>query len=111
MFAVNEAADVINQHVDPEAKIIFGTSIDPNLQDEVKVTVIATGFTKEKEDEEYGYPRTQESKMPYTPPRFNRDQDEDRQEPTQPKQQPQPESDEDQLDIPAFIRNKINRDN
>jgi cell division protein FtsZ len=30
--------------VDPEAEIIFGTAIDPDLGDEVKVTVIATGF-------------------------------------------------------------------
>jgi cell division protein FtsZ len=50
MFEINEAASIINQHVDPEAKIIFGTSIDPNINDEIRITVIATGFTKEKEE-------------------------------------------------------------
>jgi cell division protein FtsZ len=50
MFEINEAANIINQHVDPEAKIIFGTSIDPNLNDEIRITVIATGFTKEKDE-------------------------------------------------------------
>ena len=38
------AAQIIAEVVDPEAEIIFGTAIDPNLGDEVKVTVIATGF-------------------------------------------------------------------
>ena len=44
MFEVNEAAEVITSSCDPEAKIIFGTVIDESLGDEVKVTVIATGF-------------------------------------------------------------------
>ena len=38
------AAQVIAEVVDPDAEIIFGTAIDPNLGDQVKVTVIATGF-------------------------------------------------------------------
>jgi cell division protein FtsZ len=50
MYEINEAATIINQKVDPDAKIIFGTSIDPNLNDEIRITVIATGFSKEKED-------------------------------------------------------------
>jgi len=44
MFEIGEAAAIINDYIDPEAKIIFGTSIDPNQQDEIIVTVIATGF-------------------------------------------------------------------
>ena len=86
MFEIGEAADVINAHVDPEAKIIFGTSIDPNLQDEIKITVVATGFTKEKDDFSedefnqasgsntnggYNTPQYNNVNMPYTPPRFN----------------------------------------
>ena len=46
---ISEAADIIHSQVDPEAKIIFGTSIDANLNDEVRVTVIATGFSNDKE--------------------------------------------------------------
>jgi cell division protein FtsZ len=41
---INEAADVIAQAADPEANIIFGAVIDPKLENEVKITVIATGF-------------------------------------------------------------------
>jgi cell division protein FtsZ len=44
LHELNMAAQIIAEVVDPEAEIIFGTAIDPNLGDEVKVTVIATGF-------------------------------------------------------------------
>ncbi|MBP2650017.1 MAG: cell division protein FtsZ [Firmicutes bacterium] len=44
LFEVNEAADIIAQAADPEANIIFGAVIDENFDDEVRVTVIATGF-------------------------------------------------------------------
>ncbi len=41
---INEAADVVAQAADPEANIIFGAVIDPKLENEIKITVIATGF-------------------------------------------------------------------
>jgi cell division protein FtsZ len=41
---VNEAASVIQEVVDADAEIVFGAAIDESLGDEVKVTVIATGF-------------------------------------------------------------------
>ncbi|HEY5610641.1 MAG TPA: cell division protein FtsZ, partial [Thermoanaerobaculia bacterium] len=44
LFEVNEAASVIQQAADDEANIIFGTVIDPKMKDEMKITVIATGF-------------------------------------------------------------------
>ncbi len=44
LYEVNEAAEVIAQAADPEANIIFGAVIDPRISDEVRVTVIATGF-------------------------------------------------------------------
>ena len=43
---INEAAQKITAAADPEANIIFGAGIDENLDDEVKITVIATGFEK-----------------------------------------------------------------
>ena len=45
LFEVNEAAEVIKEAVDPEANIIFGVAHDPNMEKEVKITLIATGFT------------------------------------------------------------------
>ncbi len=44
MFEIDEAAKIITKSVDPEAKIKFGAVIDDTLKDEVKITVIATGF-------------------------------------------------------------------
>ncbi len=46
LLEVNEAAQIIQQAADPEANIIFGAGIDENLSDEVRITVIATGFEK-----------------------------------------------------------------
>jgi len=43
---VNEAASLIMQAADSEANIIFGANIDESLADEVRITVIATGFEK-----------------------------------------------------------------
>jgi len=43
---INEAAQQITQSADAEANIIFGAGIDESLKDEVRVTVIATGFEK-----------------------------------------------------------------
>lgn len=44
LFEVNEAAEIIFQAADPEANIIFGAVIDERMEDDVRVTVIATGF-------------------------------------------------------------------
>ncbi len=44
LFEVNEAASIIQEAADEDANIIFGAVIDPKMKDEVKVTVIATGF-------------------------------------------------------------------
>ena len=44
LFEVHEAASIIQEAADDEANIIFGTVIDPRMRDEIKVTVIATGF-------------------------------------------------------------------
>ncbi|HEY8488477.1 MAG TPA: cell division protein FtsZ, partial [Thermaerobacter sp.] len=44
LYEVNEAAEIIAQAADPDANIIFGAVIDETLEDEIRVTVIATGF-------------------------------------------------------------------
>lgn len=44
IFEVNEAADLIRASVDKDANIIFGAGIDESLKEEIKITVIATGF-------------------------------------------------------------------
>ena len=49
LLDVNEAAQLISSSADQEANIIFGAGIDESLTDEVKITVIATGFEKPSE--------------------------------------------------------------
>jgi cell division protein FtsZ len=44
LFEVSDAAKVIGEAVDPEANIIFGVNVDPNMGNEVRLTLIATGF-------------------------------------------------------------------
>jgi len=45
LFEVNEAAEIIKQAVDPDANIIFGVAHDPTMDNEIRITLIATGFT------------------------------------------------------------------
>ncbi len=80
LYEVNEAAEIIAKSADPEANIIFGAVIDEELDDEVRVTVIATGFG--------GLP-------------FKATIDREKEDPMNVK----PFSEED-LDIPAFLRRK-----
>ncbi|MCW2278861.1 cell division protein FtsZ [Heliophilum fasciatum] len=47
MLEVHEAAEVLNEVVDPEANIIFGAVIDESMKDSVRVTIIATGFDQQ----------------------------------------------------------------
>ncbi len=80
LYEVNEAAEIIRRTADPDANIIFGAVIDPELKDEVRITVIATGFEAIKEQK---VPTPEEAKTIEFPKRtFDRDD----------------------LDIPAFLR-------
>ncbi|MBI3671590.1 cell division protein FtsZ [Candidatus Azambacteria bacterium] len=67
MMEINDAAKVISEYVDPNAKIIFGAFIDPRLKKgEIKVTVIATGFGDEvfrKKPDVIKTPNFQEMRM------------------------------------------------
>ncbi len=51
LYEVTEAAEEIRSQTDPEANIIFGTSFNERLGDEVMITVIATGFDASKKRE------------------------------------------------------------
>lgn len=48
MYELNEAASIITEKADPAAKIIYGTIIDDDMKDEIRITVIAAGFGKQK---------------------------------------------------------------
>jgi hypothetical protein len=48
MHEIDEAAKTITDAVDPEANIIFGAVLDENMDDDIKITVVATGFDEAK---------------------------------------------------------------
>jgi cell division protein FtsZ len=49
LFEINEAAAIITEAADPDANIIFGAVIDDKQGDEIRITVIATGFRQKKQ--------------------------------------------------------------
>ncbi len=64
MLEVNEAADMIEKAADRDAIVIFGTSIKEDMNDEIKITVIATGFEDRNYDgiPIFGTTETEEAK-------------------------------------------------
>ena len=55
LFEVNEAAEVIRASAHPECNIIFGAVIDPEMKDEMQLTVIATGFDRPKTKDNFDF--------------------------------------------------------
>ena len=68
MNEVNEAAKVITASADEEAKVIFGAVVDEQLKDEIKITVIATGF--DNQNKETAQSKKEEYSKSYTPSSF-----------------------------------------
>jgi len=116
MNEVNEAARIITSAADPNAKIIFGTVIDDDMKEELKVTVIATGFGSGNSRARENKAQQQNAQLDFTPPIA----------PPPHKKEPIPQrlmndtkkikeiknnneqkDEEDELDIPAFIRRKM----
>jgi cell division protein FtsZ len=124
LFEVNEAAAIIKETAHPDVNLIFGAVIDPNLTEELRVTVIATGFehpsapgrTQAVLPRRQPVPAEMESPVPHKRPAS------DQPEPSrQPLREPvrattsseeQPETfpvrsfDKEDLDIPAFLRRR-----
>jgi len=68
LFEVDEAMHIIHDAADPDANIIFGTVTDERLQNEMKITVIATGFEKAKAAENlHNFPVRQNSTSSTSP--------------------------------------------
>lgn len=95
---VNRAAAIITNSVDPQAKIIFGAVIDPTMENEIKITVVATGFDGRKAATATSRPSVTTSTTPVTP--------------TMPSTTPQQDSgrvniyESDDADLPAFLRRR-----
>ncbi|HEX2996796.1 MAG TPA: cell division protein FtsZ [Anaerolineales bacterium] len=110
LFEVNQAAAIIRETSHPDVNMIFGAVIDPNMGDDIRITVIATGF------ERSSMPRRALERQPRMetrraePATFNRPS-----EPVsvhanlatnEPKSTPLPSVNKDDLDIPTFLRNR-----
>jgi cell division protein FtsZ len=115
MNEVNEAARVITASADQNAKIIFGAVIDENLQDEVRITVIATGFG-EGEARKILTTERDTAKPTFTPfqtGRFDKSVFEEKKEEKAPKSTSGKKEElpavDDEYEIPAFIRKKLGK--
>src|SRR6266851_2203882 len=64
---ISEAAEVVAQAADPEASIIFGAVIDQKIENEVRITVIATGFDVTERQRQGGF-RTRLSRPTFSSP-------------------------------------------
>jgi cell division protein FtsZ len=64
MAEIEESAKTITSHVAPDANVIFGASIDPDLTGKIKVTVIATGFDPSKNSAYSSYKKPQALQKP-----------------------------------------------
>ncbi|HEU5188980.1 MAG TPA: cell division protein FtsZ [Methylomirabilota bacterium] len=99
---VEEAAKIVQEAAHEEANIIFGAVIDESLQDEVRITVIATGFTERKVEMSPTSSKVLEmpprpSRAPVPGPSWRRRLSDARAESGEPMA-------EEDLDVPAFLR-------
>ena len=101
MSEINDAAKIITESIDPEARVIFGATQDNNLKKgEIKVTVIATGFNNESQFGKRAGGFGIFGKETNGEPKEQKDQ-------SKKKFIDDLEKEEDQYDIPAFIRKKM----
>jgi cell division protein FtsZ len=97
LFEVNAASSIIRESADDDANIIFGAVIDETLTDEMKITVIATGFDREAASVVSAAATTA---IPAPPPRFVARPSDDLPRPMMGNPRV------DDLDVPTFIRKK-----
>jgi cell division protein FtsZ len=94
LFEINEAAEIISSAADADCNIIFGAVIDPALGDEVRVTVIATGFDRDAAAEAPAPQAAAAEREPTGTPLFAEDD------------KTSFDIDDDVLDIPSFLRDR-----
>jgi cell division protein FtsZ len=95
LFEVNQAAAIIKETAHPDVNLIFGAVISPDMGDELRVTVIATGF------EQSGMPRNIMER-----PQIQRNMSQETAHRSAEEFQPRSLNTED-LDIPTFLRNRV----
>lgn len=115
MSEVDEASKIITAAADPDANIIFGATIDESMHDQIKITVVATGFDesrrrlKEFAQSSTGYQASayeEKSSMGIPLPQSVSQTIAQPQQQPEPKPQEKKEEEEDFFDIPAFLRQR-----
>ncbi len=110
MMEINEAAEIITESIDPSARVIFGATSNSNLRKgEVKITVIATGFDNDSQEKKFNLNDNKKTESDKNGKEKNTSQEiKDRPKDfLKPKINPVLSEEEDELDIPAFIRKKM----
>ena len=111
MTEVDEAAKIINAAADPDANIIFGVRTDDSMHDQIRITVVATGFDQTKQRLQK-YVIQQPQPQPIIPGTNLVQQPEQTTQAQQPAEEKPQDKDkkadnpEDEWDIPAFLRQR-----
>ncbi len=104
LYEVNLAASIIRETAHPEANLIFGAVVDESMSDEMRITVIATGFDyvrpSRRQVLQNQYRQEQPSKEPVSVAVGQQSTPEPEPEPARPRFEPT------SLDIPAFLRRR-----
>jgi len=107
MSEVHQAAEIISKSADADANIIFGANVDESLVDQIKITVIATGFdeTRQRLKELSARPAATPAAV-ITDDTDDEEEPEEEEEPNGEKKKLSEVTDEetDEFDIPAFLR-------
>ena len=111
LFEVNQAAAIIRETAHPDVNMIFGAVIDPEMGDEIRVTVIATGFERSGIPRRAleRLPRTEKpvpASTPFTRPSESVSVSAETRSSADVKSQPLPSINNDDLDVPTFLRNR-----
>ncbi|WP_066289346.1 cell division protein FtsZ [Bacillus sp. FJAT-29937] len=107
LYEVQEAADIVATASDQDVNMIFGSVINENLNDEIVVTVIATGFNEEiAHPKPTARPTFGQPKPAITPVKREQKREEVSHEPVRNNYAQQTD---DALDIPTFLRNRNRR--
>lgn len=115
MSEIQEAAEVITGAVSPDANIIFGASIRPELEDEIVVTVVATGFDSEYYNEQQPVIETVEKKEDEAPEATVNDFAADPKTniwdtiKSEPAPASEPTISDDEMDVPPSLRERLRK--
>ncbi len=115
MSEVQEAAEVITGAVSPDANIIFGASIRPELEDELVVTVVATGFDSDYYNGDYSRPEetssdSKDEKPSSEPKDFALENRSNMWDSIKNEPEAEPTTDnEDDMDIPPSLRERLKK--